>query len=96
VALDTTPLQYFCLQTEADRLLTRGETARALAYLGLFVRQPSSGSIDQNETDRILARSALTADEIERGMAAGAGLELDAVVQQVLADGSSAAHVPSR
>jgi tetratricopeptide (TPR) repeat protein len=87
VALGSTSLQSFCVQTEADRLLTRGETAVGLAYLGLFMSQPSAGAIDQNETDRILSRTGLAAEVIEAGMAAGAALELEAVVEHLLQTG---------
>jgi class 3 adenylate cyclase/tetratricopeptide (TPR) repeat protein len=86
VAIESTAMQHFCLQTEGDRCVTNGDTATGLAYLGLFMGQPSAGSIDRHETDRILARTSLPSEAIERGMANGAGLDLDTVVRELLAD----------
>jgi class 3 adenylate cyclase/tetratricopeptide (TPR) repeat protein len=77
--------QAMCVQMEADRRLANGEAQIGLAYLGLFLRLPSTGSIDEGECDRILARTSLTAEAIEQGMAAGANLDLDSVVQDILA-----------
>ena len=70
----------------------RGETEIGLAYLGLFMRQPSTGSIDEHETDRILARTSLTPEAIEVGMAHGADLDLDIVVEDLLAPGTAQAQ----
>ena len=55
--------------------------AVGLAYLGLVMRQASAGSFDQHETDRILARTSLTPEEIAAGMETGAGLDLELVVE---------------
>jgi hypothetical protein len=48
--------------------------------------QPSTGSLDRHETDRILARASVPIDVIQRGMATGAKLDLETVVQALLAD----------
>ena len=71
---------------EADRRLTRGETEVGLAYLGMCLAQPFAGSIDRNEIDRILARTSLSPEAIELGLTAGAGLDLDTVIQDLLAE----------
>jgi class 3 adenylate cyclase/tetratricopeptide (TPR) repeat protein len=78
-----------CLSMEADRLLTVGDADRGLAYLGLILAQPYTGAFDRNEIDRVLSRTSLTPDAIERGMAAGAALDFDAVVQELLAETSA-------
>jgi class 3 adenylate cyclase/tetratricopeptide (TPR) repeat protein len=84
VATGLSPTLCLWLQIEGDRRLTRGETDIGLAYLGLCLAQPFAGSIDRHESDRILARTSLSAEEIERGLAAGAALDLDAVIHELL------------
>jgi hypothetical protein len=74
---------------EADRLISRGQVAVGLAYLGLHLRQRSAGSIDQHEADRVLARASLSRDVIEAGMAAGADLDLETVVRLLAGGGES-------
>ncbi len=95
VSLQAPALQSWCVQTEADRRLTIGDIETGLAYLGLVMRQPSAGSLDGHETDRILARTSLTQEAIASGMAAGAGLDLEAVVEELLAAPPNAAASPS-
>ena len=90
-SLDAPWLQHFALQIEADRRVSRGEIDVGLAYLGLFMHQPSAGSLDQHETDRILARTSLSPEAIEAGMAVGEGWDLATVVQELLSDGSAPA-----
>ena len=48
------------------------------------MQQPSAGSLDEHETDRILARTSLTPEAIEAGMAVGAAWDFEAVVQELL------------
>ena len=72
---------------EGDRLLSCGQTGLGLAYLGLALAQPFSSSMERQEIDRVLARTSLSPDEIESGLAAGAALDLDAVVADLLAEG---------
>ena len=86
VSIGLPPLQNFCLQMEADRLVTRGEVDLGLAYLGLVLAHPSAGAIDRNEVDRILARTGLSSEAITAGLAAGAHLDLDTVVRELLAE----------
>ena len=57
-----------------------------LAYLGLVLAHPSAGALDRHEIDRILARTSLPPQEIETGLAAGASLQLDAVIAALLAE----------
>jgi tetratricopeptide (TPR) repeat protein len=82
-------VQCLCLVGEADRLISRGQVAVGLAYLGLHLRQRSAGSIDQHEADRVLARASLSRDVIEAGMAAGADLDLETVVRLLAGGGES-------
>ena len=88
VSLDAPWLQHFSVQIEADRRITRGEIDVGLAYLGLFMQQPSAGSLDQHETDRILARTSLSPEAIEAGMAVGAGWDFETVIEQLLREPS--------
>ena len=88
VSLDAPWLQHYSVQIEADRRVSRGEIDVGLAYLGLFMHLPSARSLDQNETDRILAHTSLTPEAIEAGMAVGAGWDLEAVIQELLRPGN--------
>ena len=76
----------FCVLVEADALLAADEPARALALLGLVHAHPSAGRNDHDEIERILSRASLDALTIERGLAAGAGLDLHQVVAELLAE----------
>ena len=85
VALASPLLQCICLQMESDRRLSRGEVDIGLSYLGLFMREAAGDSMAQRETDRILARTSLSPTAIEAGMAVGATLDLETVVDEILA-----------
>ena len=76
----------FCLLVEADWRLTDGDTERGLALLGLVQAQPAASRGEHDEIDRILSRTSLDRIAIERGMAAGATLDLDDVVAELLAE----------
>ena len=76
----------FCLLVEADWQLTAGETARGLSLLGLVRAHPAATRNDHDEIERIVARTALDRSEIERGMEAGAALDLETVVADLLAE----------
>jgi hypothetical protein len=48
-------------------------------------RAAAMGSIEQHEAQRILDRVRLPRDVIERGLAAGEALDLERVIQELLA-----------
>ena len=81
----TSPL-IFCLLVEADWRLTAGDTERALALLGLVRAHPVALNNDHDEIERIVSRTSLDRVVIERGMQAGTGLDLYAVVADLLAE----------
>jgi predicted ATPase len=85
VELRATSLQYVALLSEADRLLIGGDTQTSLAYLGMLRRVAAMGSMEQHEARRILERVQLPPDAIERGLAAGDALDLERVIQELLA-----------
>jgi class 3 adenylate cyclase/tetratricopeptide (TPR) repeat protein len=85
VEVSATSLQYAALVLEADRLLTSGDTRTGLAYLGLLRRTAAMGSMEQHEAQRILERVPLGPDAIERGLSAGEALDLDRVIEELLA-----------
>jgi hypothetical protein len=76
----------FCVLVEADWQLTAGATARGLALLGLVRAHPATTRNDHDEIERIVARTSLDRTAIERGMEAGAVLDLDAVVTDLLTE----------
>ena len=43
------------------------------------------GSVEQHEAQRIVERVQLPPDEIERGLAAGEALDLERVIEELLA-----------
>jgi hypothetical protein len=74
-----------CLQVEADRRLITGAVASGLALLGRIRTLPANEEADEVETQRILSRLQLPADELDRLLAAGVDLDLDEVVAQLRA-----------
>jgi ATP/maltotriose-dependent transcriptional regulator MalT len=74
-----------CLQVEADRRLITGDVASGLALLGRVRKLPVYQEVDEVETQRILSRTRLPTDEIDRLLAAGVDLDLDEVVAKVRA-----------
>jgi tetratricopeptide (TPR) repeat protein len=74
-----------CLQVEADRRLITGAVASGLALLGRIRTLPAYEEADEVETQRILSRLQLPADELDRLLAAGVDLDLDEVVAQLRA-----------
>ena len=83
--LGITYLQYVALLSEADRLLIGGDTQTGLAYLGMLRRAAAMGSVEQHEAQRILDRVELPPDAIARGLAAGEALQVERVIQELLA-----------
>ena len=75
-----------CVVIEADLRLADGDVDGALALLGAVRGDLSTGVNDQQEVDRFLARAALPDDVVEAGMAAGRGLDVEALAIQILAD----------
>jgi hypothetical protein len=43
----------------------------------LCLAQPFAGSLERHEIDRILARTSLSSEEIEAGLAAACGLDFE-------------------
>ena len=74
----------FCVLAEADRRLVHGDVLRALELIGVVQRHPACSRRDQDEIDRILRRSRLPAETIAHGVAMGADLSLDGVVERLV------------
>ncbi len=80
-----TPLQLAALVPLAEVLLKEGETGRALALLGLARSHPSTPNQKQIGIQEALATVTLDPAEVEAALAAGAALDFDTVVGEVLA-----------
>ncbi|WP_374687552.1 AAA family ATPase, partial [Promineifilum sp.] len=78
------PLQLAALVPLAEVMLKEGETGRALALLGLARQHPSTPNQKQVGINDALATVTLEPAEVEAKLAAGAGLELDDVVTEIL------------
>jgi len=74
---------------EADRRITDGDTAGSLALLGLVHANPTLERLLQQEIERILSRVALDPSALDAGLAAGATLDLDQVIAELLTAGTS-------
>ena len=66
-------------------LAETGQPARALALYGLARAHPNVLQLTQLEVDEELARLGLPADEVAAGLAAGAALDFETVVEEILA-----------
>ena len=69
-----------------DRRLVGGDTQTGLAYLGMLRSAAAMGSMEQHEAERVLERVRLPRDVIDSGLAAGEALDLETVIQELLAD----------
>lgn len=76
----------FCVLAEADRRLVNGDVQRALELIGVVQSHPACARQNQDEIDRILRRTRLPAETIAQGVAMGAHLSLDGVVERLLRD----------
>ena len=65
-------------------LPNEGQTERALALLGLALRQPSWAGEDQQELEVFLSRWALDRAVVDAGLAKGAALDWDLTIQTLL------------
>ncbi|WP_374688785.1 AAA family ATPase, partial [Promineifilum sp.] len=65
-------------------LLAEGDLARGLALCGLARAHPALESWDLADNDQELAKLGLPPDELETGLAAGAALDFETVVQEIL------------
>jgi hypothetical protein len=83
--LGAIPLVLFAVQVFAEILVAEGNTSRALALLGLVRSHPSTYYEQHQEIDTVLAGLDLDAADLEAGLAAGASLDLDTVVAEILA-----------
>jgi hypothetical protein len=72
---------------EADRRVTDGDTAGAVALLGLVHANPTLERLLRQEIERILSRLALDPAALDAGLATGATLDLDQVIAELLTDG---------
>ena len=88
-ALGAIRVVLFSLIVEADVRLTEGDTDGALALLGLVRTHPALERQDQDEIERILSRVTLDSATADAGLALGAGLDLDLVVDGMLAPRAS-------
>ena len=79
------PLQLAALVPLAGVLAKQGQPDRALALLGLARHHPSTPKQKETGIREALAEMQLEPERIEAGLAAGAELELEAVVEEILA-----------
>jgi class 3 adenylate cyclase/tetratricopeptide (TPR) repeat protein len=79
----------FAMLVEADRRATDGDTAGALALLGLVHANPTLERLVQQEIERILSRVALDPSALDAGLTTGATLDLDQVIAELLTEGTS-------
>ena len=79
------PLQLAALVPLAGVLAKQGQTDRALALLGLARQHPATPTQKEIGIQETLAEMQLEPERIEAGLAAGAELELEAVVEEILA-----------
>jgi hypothetical protein len=68
----------------ADWALDNGQPDRALALMGMVQRHPSFSSDHRHILDYTLKRWGLDPDAVERGLAAGAALDFDVTVAEIL------------
>lgn len=80
------PLQLAALVPLADLMRKEGDIGRALELLGLCRNHPSTPQQKQMGIDQVLADIQLDEAQIASGLAAGAALDLDAVVEEILDD----------
>ena len=85
-ALQATPWVLFGVHVFGQLAVAEGDLPRALKLFGLERAHPALGHEGQVEVDRDLARLALPADVLAAGLATGAGLDLDAVVGEILGE----------
>jgi tetratricopeptide (TPR) repeat protein len=76
----------FCALAEADRRLTNGDVTSALELIGAVRSHPAITSDSEAEIERILGRAGLPADEIEHGLALGAGQDFDSLIDRLTQD----------
>ena len=74
------------LVVEADRRLLEGDIDGGLELLGVVASHPACTRNDREEIARILSRTSLDEANVDAGMARGAGLDIDELAAQVLAD----------
>jgi class 3 adenylate cyclase/tetratricopeptide (TPR) repeat protein len=68
----------------AQILLAEGQSERALTLYGLALAHPALDAQSRLEIDDELARLDLPPEQLEAGLAAGAALDFEAVVQEIL------------
>jgi tetratricopeptide (TPR) repeat protein len=76
----------FAMLVEADRRVTDGDTAGALALLGLVHANPTLERLLRQEIERILSRVALDPSALDAGLTTGTALDLDQVIAELLTD----------
>jgi tetratricopeptide (TPR) repeat protein len=82
--LGATPNVLFAILNWAEILITDGDSRRGLALLGLIGHHPAQEFQMQSEIERIALLSPLSQAEREAALAAGAVLNLDEVVREIL------------
>lgn len=71
----------------AEMLIITGEQQKGVMLLGLIRGHPAQEFQMQQEVERVLGTVTLPSNEVEAALAAGADLELDAVVDEIVAGG---------
>lgn len=84
LSLGMLPSGLFGLIGAAQALVVEGQMERALALYGLTQAHPALENQARLEINRDLARLALPPEEVAAGLAAGAALDFDTVVEEIL------------
>jgi tetratricopeptide (TPR) repeat protein len=82
--LGSMPIVLFAVMVFAQILAAGGELRRALALYGLARAHPALEYAGQLEVDEEVARLGLPTEEVEAGLATGAALDFETVVQEIL------------
>ena len=84
IEIGAAPFTLFALQIIGEIAASEGNLDEALALLGLARAHPAAAHSDIEEIDAIVAEFDLPADRVAAGLAAGALLDLDAVIAEML------------
>jgi tetratricopeptide (TPR) repeat protein len=87
IAMQATPLTLYVLAVTAQLCVRGGEPQHAGELMGLVLHHPSTDAEALQEAQPALEalRKAMPAEELEAALARGAGLELEQVVTEILA-----------
>ena len=84
-SLGTTPNILWGLSLAGQVLAAEGQPERSLVLLGLVHAHPALEHQDEIELDEAIAGLGLPAAQVEAGLAAGAALDFETVIEEILA-----------